>query len=387
MQHRNTIKLLFLSFYSRHLLFRILKKTILFVAFFTQGFAFAQSARKYSNEFLNIGVDARAFGMGNAVVANIGDVNAAYWNPAGLSDVIFGPQFSAMHAEYFQSIAKYDYLSVAFPIENNSTLAVSLYRFGVDDILNTTELIDNQGNIDYNKINKFSTADYALSASYAGNFLGNKDLQVGANAKIVYRHIGKFANSFGFGLDFGMRYKTESDFYFGLMARDITTTFNVWKINYDKLPSISIDEPNADDVVTVNDLPGEDIELTLPKLNLGVAKTFSISDRFKVLGEVDLNMHFQESNDIFSMKGFSLSPAAGVEISYIDMVFLRGGVNNFQKEMQFNEKYKNTFQPNVGVGFKYRGISIDYALTDIGDQSIALYSNIFSVKVDLSQWR
>jgi len=364
-----------------------LKKSIFLISLLSQGFLFAQSSRKYSNEFLNIGVDARAFGMGNAVVANIGDVNAAYWNPAGLSDVVFDTQFSAMHAEYFQSIAKYDYLAAAFPLQNNSTLAVSFYRFGVDDILNTTELIDNQGNIDYNKISKFSTADYALAASYAGNFFGNKDLQVGATAKVVYRHIGKFANSFGFGIDFGLRYKTQDDFYFGLMARDITTTFNVWKINYDKLSPITIDEPNSDGQVTLNDLPGEDIELTMPKLNLGVAKLFTLSDRFKVLGEVDLNMHFQESNDVFSMKGFSLSPAAGFEVSYDDMIFLRGGVNNFQKEMQFDETYKNTFQPNVGVGFKYKGISVDYALTDIGDQSVAMYSNIFSVKVDLSEFR
>ena len=45
------------------------------------------------------------------------------------------------------------------------------------------------------------------------------------------------------------------------------------------------------------------------------------------------------------------------------------------------------FQPNIGLGFKYKGIQVDYALTDLGDQSAALYSNIFSVKVDLSIFR
>ena len=44
----------------------------------------AQSTRKYSNEFLNIGVDASALGMSNAVVASSNDVNSGYWNPAGL---------------------------------------------------------------------------------------------------------------------------------------------------------------------------------------------------------------------------------------------------------------------------------------------------------------
>ena len=44
----------------------------------------AQTSRKYSNEFLNIGVDAAALGMGSAVVASSGDVHSGYWNPAGL---------------------------------------------------------------------------------------------------------------------------------------------------------------------------------------------------------------------------------------------------------------------------------------------------------------
>ena len=33
------------------------------------------------------------------------------------------------------------------------------------------------------------------------------------------------------------------------------------------------------------------------------------------------------------------------------------------------------------------GISIDYAITDIGDQSVALYSNVFSLKIDLGIFR
>ena len=44
-------------------------------------------AQKYSNEFLSIGVGARAQGLGNAVVANIQDVTAAAWNPAGLAAI------------------------------------------------------------------------------------------------------------------------------------------------------------------------------------------------------------------------------------------------------------------------------------------------------------
>lgn len=347
---------------------------------------FAQVTRKYSNEFLSIGVDARAFAMGNSVVANTGDVNSTYWNPAGLTEVYEDWQLSAMHAEYFQSIAMYDYIAGAIPLDNNAVVGLSLYRFGVDDILNTTELIDNQGNIDYDRISKFSTADYALSMSYAGYFFGNSNIAVGANAKIIYRHIGKFANSFGFGLDLGLQYRTEDKFFFGLMARDITTTFNAWSINEEELNTITVTEPGTGNQQTVNDLPEETIELTLPKLQLGVGKDFQVSDKFNILGEVDLNFRFTETNDLISTSALSISPSAGFEVGYDNIVFLRGGVNNFQYETTFDGDRELTLQPNIGVGFKYKGISVDYALTDVGDQSIALYSNIFSVKIDLGEF-
>ena len=63
------------------------------------------------------------------------------------------------------------------------------------------------------------------------------------------------------------------------------------------------------------------------------------------------------------------------------------GTINFQNELQIDNSENLTFQPNFGVGFKYKGIEIDYAFTDIGDQSAALYSNVFSVKLDFSIFR
>src|SRR5690554_7465601 len=90
---------------------------------------------------MNIGVDAAAFGMSNAVVATSSDVNAGYWNPAGLAN-LEDKQLSLMHAAYFANIANYDYAAFAMPIDNNSAVGLSIIRCGVDDILNTTKLID-----------------------------------------------------------------------------------------------------------------------------------------------------------------------------------------------------------------------------------------------------
>ena len=44
------------------------------------------------------------------------------------------------------SVAHYD-MRFAKPIDDRSTMGISLIRFAVDDILDTTQLIDDQGNI------------------------------------------------------------------------------------------------------------------------------------------------------------------------------------------------------------------------------------------------
>lgn len=340
----------------------------------SMAFSHAQTARKYSNEFLNIGVDAASFGMANSIIAQSADVNSGYWNPAGLIH-LQDKQISLMHASYFANIAQYDYAAFAMPVDEKSALAVSAIRFGVDDIMNTTELIDQNGNIDYNRISLFSAADYAFNISYARK-LAVEGLSLGANAKIVRRVIGDFAKSWGFGLDIGLQYHTDK-WKFGLMARDITTTYNVWNINEAEFEKIK------GAVEGQNQTLPETTELTLPKLQLGVARDFALTEKFNLTAAAVLHTEFYETNAIISSSSLSIQPSAGFELGYSRMVFVRAGIGNFQNELQIDGAEKVTFQPNIGLGFKYKGIQVDYALTDIGDQSAALYSNIFSLKLDL----
>jgi uncharacterized membrane protein SpoIIM required for sporulation len=78
--------------------------------------------------------------MANTVVASTSDVNSGYWNPAGLQ--LEEKQVALMHASYFANIAQYDYLAYA------SQSMIGLWSINaliwVDDILNTTELIDSE---------------------------------------------------------------------------------------------------------------------------------------------------------------------------------------------------------------------------------------------------
>ena len=338
----------------------------------------AQSTRKYSNEFLNIGVDASALGMSNAVVASSGDVNSGYWNPAGLVH-LEDSEAAIMHSSYFANIANYNYIAFAMPLDDRSAVSLSLIRFGVDDILDTTKLIDQQGVINYDRINLFSAADYALTFSYARR-LPIPGWNYGVNAKVIRRIIGDFATSWGFGLDLGIQFES-NDWKFGLMARDVTTTFNAWAINADRLQDIK------DAIPGQNQEEPEATELTLPKLQLGMSKLFTFNYDYTLRTEVDFICRFEENNDVISSSFVSINPALGLEFGYTDLVFFRAGIGNFQNELQIDNSTPLTFQPNFGVGFKYNGIFLDYAFTDIGDQSAALYSNVFSLKIDLSIFR
>ncbi len=327
---------------------------------------------------MNIGVDAAALGRSNTAVASTSDVNSGYWNPAGLTH-IEDHQVALMHANYFANIAQYDYLAYAKPIDDRSAWGISLIRFGVDDILNTTELIDSQGNIDYNKISLFSTADYGFTFSYARK-LPVPGFQYGVNAKVIRRIIGKFASSWGFGFDVGLQFE-KNDWQFGLMIRDITTTYNVWNINEDEYKKIANAIPGEN-----QELP-ESTEITAPKAQLGLSKKFIIRYDYSLMAAANLNLRFTRTNDLITTDFVSIDPALGFEFGYTDLVFLRAGVGNFQNVQQLDNTQKVGFQPNIGLGFKYKGVQIDYALTDLGNQSTALYSNIFSVKVDLDKFR
>jgi hypothetical protein len=350
--------------------------TIFFIASLT---IFGQTVRKYSNEFMNIGVDAAALGMSSAVTSHTADVNSGYWNPAGLLD-LEDNQLALMHSSYFANIANYDYAAFAMPLDDQSAIGISLIRFAVDDILNTTQLIDEQGNINYDRISLFSTADYGLTFSYARE-LPVQGLNYGVNAKVIRRIIGDFASSWGFGLDLGVQFKTENNWKFGVMARDITTTFNAWAIDEGEFAKI------RDAVEGQNQELPETTEITIPKLQIGISKLFDFNYDYTLLTAVNLNVRFEQNNDIISSSVASINPALGFEFGYIDMVYLRAGVGNFQNELQIDNTEQLTFQPSFGVGFKYNGVQIDYAFTDIGDQSVALYSNVFSLKLNFSIFR
>lgn len=329
-----------------------------------------QNSPKYSNEFLSIGVGARAFAMGNAVVSSVSGVDATYWNPAALVNLDNPVNLSVMHSEYFAGLSQYDYGALAFKPDNKSALAFSLIRFGVDNIPNTLQLIDVNGNLRFDRIKSFSVADYGFFCSYS-RLLPINGLSVGGNLKIINRVGGNFAKAWGFGLDISAKYNIDK-WLFGVMLRDISTTFNFWWFNTTELEEVFL--------LTGNIIPDNSLEITLPKVILGASRIFEINKNFESLVELNADITTDgKRNVLLRTNSVSVDPHAGAELSFKKMVFLRAGINLLQYEYNFDGKKNLTSVPSIGLGFNYKKLSVNYALTDIGNVSSVGYSHIFSL--------
>lgn len=343
--------------------------------------SFGAKAQKYSNEFLSIGVGARAQALGTAVVAGVDDVMAGVWNPAGLAAAphLDGMQIAAMHSEWFGGVGRFDYLAATLPMSNeNRRLAISAIRFGIDKIPNTLSLYGADGTVNFDNLKEFSAADYAFILSYAqrGSATKPSNFTYGGNIKVIYRRIGSFANSWGFGIDGGVQYR-KGNLRLGLMAKDITTSFNAWSFNFTEADKATLQ-------LTNNSVPINSIEITKPQLILGIGYRFQyrkigFSPEINFIATTD-----GKRNTLVSSAPFSLDPAAGLEMDYNRVLFFRLGVNQFQRETNFGGQNVLSPRPSLGIGFKISALQIDYAFTDLASDNSA-YSHIISLQLNLKK--
>jgi Uncharacterised protein family (UPF0164) len=349
---------------------------VLFVSLATSGLL---GQAKYSNEFLSIGVGARAQGLGGAVTATSGDITSTYWNPAGLTNIESPLQIGLMHSEWFAGVSQFDYLAFGKQInpDKGSFFALSLIRFGTDNIPNTLQLVNPDGSPNYDNISSFSAVDYSISGAYATK-LRNPNLSVGGSVKVIRRVIGKFGGAWGFGTDFGMQYK-KNRLRLGVQARDVTGTFNAWSFQIS-------DADKAVLVATGNELPKSNTEVTTPTLILGGAYQIQLGKKLSALPSLDVAVTTDgKRNTLIASDAVSVDPRVGIELDYDKFIQVRLGANNIQKvAADFNpNETKVNVQPNFGIGLKLNRVQLDYALTNIGASGVSQYSHVVSLWFDL----
>ncbi|MEO5968142.1 MAG: hypothetical protein ABIP69_07770, partial [Ferruginibacter sp.] len=184
----------------------------------------------------------------------------------------------------------------------------------------------------------------------------------------------------GFGLDAGIQMQGKK-WHAGLVARDITTTFNAWTFKFTEREKEIL-------YLTKNDIPVNSTELTAPRVVLGGGYNFNIGKSVSLLAEANASLTFDgRRNTILSSNVLNLDPSVGLEAKIKDVFFVRAGISNFQKALAdgdtLNQKKVWIYQPALGAGFKIKNVMLDYAFTNLANQSNPLYTHVFSLRFNL----
>lgn len=160
--------------------------------------------------FLKIGAGARPTAMGDAFTGVADDVNAIYWNTAGLS-TLKKAEFVAMRAELFQDLT-YHFFAFALPLGAKSsrtenrygTFAIGLNNLSLSDVEKRTEDTDKPDST-------FSSNDsaYTMAYSYRVPLGPGNGIHLGAGFKYIRQTLAGFtANSFA--SDIGSLYRFQN---------------------------------------------------------------------------------------------------------------------------------------------------------------------------------
>ncbi|HRE37444.1 MAG TPA: hypothetical protein PK092_03305, partial [Chitinophagaceae bacterium] len=168
---------------------------------------------------------------------------------------------------------------------------------------------------------------------------------------------------------------------FGIAARDVTSTFNAWSFSFTEREKEVL-------YLTNNEIPVKSTELTAPRLVLGVARDFKLGKKASLLAEANIDLTFDgQRNTLISADPVSADPKLGLELNINNVFFLRGGINNFQQALSdgdtVNQKKVWIYQPSAGAGFKIQNVTIDYAYTNLANQSNPLFTHVFSLRLNL----
>ncbi len=344
------------------------------------GAAHGQRIAKYGADFLAGGVDARALGMGGAYVSLADEVSAGYWNPAGLSHLQY-PEINYMHVERFSGAVSFDYGAVAIPVTEQSTVALSGFRSGVNDIVNTLEAWNpdrGQPLGSYqSRITRFSAADWALFVSYSRRL--SDRLTMGVNFKGVRRSIGDFAEAWGYSVDVAAQYRV-GPYRFGATVQDVSTMLQSWSVNPEafevncinpvdgqpfdaclKEGSLIDDNAARYDSVFAQRLPQGGTSLVLPVARLGSGAVWPVGNGHRLTVGLDVDVAVEGRRAFVPNVGdVSFHPRLGAAFQYRGVAELRAGL----QRLQYGNGIGLNAAPSLGAGLNLKQVSLDFSFGD-----------------------
>lgn len=266
--------------------------------------------------FLKIAIGAKNIAMGETG-ATSDDVNAIYWNPAGLN-YVSSKEISLMHAIWFEDIS-YEYLAYCHPTE------IGTFGVGLNYLHMTA--IDKYDEYD-NLLNEtYKPSDMAGTISYARKV---KDIPIGINIKYISSNLDDEIGT-AFAVDVGgiydkLKIKNEK-LKIGLVLQNLGT----------KMKFIDEGDP-------------------LP-LNIKLGCSYNILRRVNSATALALDINKPIDNDVRVNFGTEYSRRFG------ENILLAGRVG-----YKTNTKgYEAVDGLSAGFGFSFKDYALDYAFVPYGD--------------------
>ncbi len=291
-------------------------------------------------QFLKLGVDARAIGMGEAYTAVSDDISSVYWNPAGLAPS-FQNQVFFSHtnwpADIMQEFAAATYTTGV------STFAIFGTVLHMDDMEVTEE--DPFGPTG----ETFTNSNIALGLCYAQQFTDK--FSAGVGAKYLRENLYEYdVNSYAF--DLGSMYNTGwNNVKIGMALRNFGPDFR-YRVDNDGDGQTDEDpfdlfDNDGDGLI---DEDGPELESKIPMhFSLGVSGDIMRSDNTYWIASLQLD------NVIDRQETWNL----GTEYK-LGNIFLRAGYQFNYDEASYSAGAGWQIPTSLGI------FNIDYAYTDMG---------------------
>jgi len=280
--------------------------------------------------FVDVGYGARPVAMGSAYSGLADDVNALFWNPAGLNHL--EDKQAAFTTANLLGTVRYNIISYAMPL-----------KFGE---------VQQGGGIAVISSGDEALKEFTLLAGYSRRILG---IDIGLNLKYRYASFGKngidrnetqvfsdaeyydglmnqvHGNANGFGMDIGLMYQLNEKIRCGLMVRDIFSPVS-WNSAVNNT-SLKTKGKYTENVPT----------------EVVVGTSYKVFDEFLVTADYQPSLSKDVNNII----------RGGAELKLFKHLFIRAGLQDVVND-QPDEKYAFGLglQMNLGKG---TGISFDYS--------------------------
>jgi hypothetical protein len=325
---------------------------------FSQTFAGAgnRTGTNGASELL-IPVGTRDIALGGSTISASSGVESIFWNPAGTARMKNSADLYFSHMSYFADIGV-NYGAVSASLESFGVLSLAIKSLAIDDIpVTTTRDPDGTGQ-------SFKPQYFTVGIVYARQL--SDRIAVGLTGNLISERLGDVSAT-GVSFDIGLIYENLANvngLSFGITVKNIGPQMKFDGSGLLQTASVSGQHRPA----TLYQVEASSFELP-SSINFGVGYKRQLNDMVALQGTTS----FQSNNFMDDEYRF------GLEASYQDLLFVRGGYNFAQKE---SDEREYLFGPAFGVGIHSAlgntEVTIDYAYRSM---DVFEGNHVFSVKL------